>query len=151
MTASIKLGDHIARVIDIGRKCDESTMEGEFTHQGIVVSLDPISVVHFSNLDIKTANVLHTDLATFMNNKKYLFVIKHNNSLEPAETVRRALELFKDGYGPFHMTQKNCEHFCTYCKTGVSQSKQGDLYVQKGSQVKKYLVNQYQYDTIKIE
>ncbi|GAV92620.1 LRAT domain-containing protein [Cephalotus follicularis] len=40
------------------------------------------------------------------------------------ETVSTALEKLKTGFGKYNVLANNCEHFATYCKTGVKLSAQ---------------------------
>ncbi|XP_030534677.1 protein LEAD-SENSITIVE 1-like [Rhodamnia argentea] len=47
----------------------------------------------------------------------------------PGQVVEVAYELLKsNGFGKYDLTSKNCEHFATYCKTGVPASVQTAFY-----------------------
>ncbi|KAL3728028.1 hypothetical protein ACJRO7_032730 [Eucalyptus globulus] len=47
----------------------------------------------------------------------------------PEEVVNKAWELYGgDGFGEYNLIDNNCEHFATFCKTGVRASAQTALF-----------------------
>ncbi|KAF7848698.1 hypothetical protein BT93_L1725 [Corymbia citriodora subsp. variegata] len=46
----------------------------------------------------------------------------------PEQVVEAANELLRNGFGKYHLTGNNCEHFATYCQTGVRASVQTAFY-----------------------
>ena len=105
-----------------------------YTHHGI--DMGDGTVVHWalpeasekSLLDKHQASILRTPLKDFQRDSK-LKIKKYRNSLPADEAVKRALErLGENGY---HLVFNNCEHFASWCKTGIPESLQAEFWEMK--------------------
>lgn len=75
-----------------------------------------------------------SDIDTFINyNSDNQPIVRRNyskgNCRLPEETIKTAMYYVenREAWGKFHLTQRNCEHFATMCKTGISASAQLDI------------------------
>jgi len=62
--------------------------------------------------------------------KEVVYVYDYGGKCSPAEVVIRRAEAVARGEIPwddYHLTNNNCEHFATWCKTGEKYSKQVDV------------------------
>lgn len=102
---------------------------GAYYHHGIDAGNG--TVIHFSGepAQHEAAYVCRTPLDEFLKGGEMELVKYHDDTalLPPSETIARAEEqMGKRGYRLF---RNNCEHFATYCRTGVSYSKQVQKFV----------------------
>lgn len=100
----------------------------EYYHHGIFISNEE-GVVEFGGNDKKSATVKLVELLKFTNyGKRQLVRIAYPNymCLPPDVVVENAKKLLKSPqtWGSFNVMLNNCEHFATYCKTCIAQSKQ---------------------------
>src|SRR5437868_10571446 len=102
----LKPGDHIARVVDYKKKkYDGPDLNNQVSHHGIIISIDPIKVVHFNTTDDswnkRNACVLITDFELFRADKRYIFLIDHSSEqLEVSETLDLCNKFISEGYMP---------------------------------------------------
>ncbi len=102
-----------------------------FEHHGIdmgdgtVIHLAPEDGARIAWRDDRDRFCVRRDsLASFCNGRTPRLA-SHENSLQPDEIATRAESLIgKSGYG---LLDNNCEHFATYCCTGVPSSRQVDM------------------------
>lgn len=147
----LKAGDHIARVVDYKReKYDGPDLNNQMSHHGIIISVDPIKVVHFNTTDNswdkRKASVLVTDFELFRTDKRYIFLIDHSTEqLEVDETLGLCNKFSSEGYFPYHFIKNNCEHFVFHCKTGKIMSKQIQSFVNKRTATTGFLRGIYKF------
>lgn len=94
---------------------------GAYTHHGIDCG-DGTVIHHPGGLNQKLHAVIsHTSMASFSSDKQ-IFMKKYDMRDSRELVIRRAeSQLNKVGYDLFN---NNCEHFATWCMTGVKDSKQ---------------------------
>jgi hypothetical protein len=112
-------GDHI-RVKRLG-----------YYHHGI--DIGDGKVVHYSKINAE-AEVKETSLAEFLelelkngkleNGKIELEIVEYIESLPTDEVVRKAKS--REGTKKYNLIFNNCEHFASWCKTGMRISEQVD-------------------------
>lgn len=96
---------------------------GLYNHFGIYISDN--TVIHYAS---KTGSILEvavihaTSLQKFLNGSKNYSICYFSSGYSTRETVKRALS--RIGERKYNLFNNNCEHFVTWCKTGVSYSKQ---------------------------
>lgn len=91
-------------------------IKGIYEHHGI--DCGDGSVIHYRKSD---ETIARTAIATFTDGRK-VYVKDYPTSFIPDVVVRRAeSRLGERGY---NLIFNNCEHFATWCKTGVSDSQQ---------------------------
>ncbi len=130
-----------------------------YWHVGVYIGHE--EVIHFSSLDSDTSpknnKIIKTSLEQFLRGQKRLEKVKFPSpDAPPVSTKDDPLEFFfKDflfynpdyklypahevveraksrlGEAQYDLKSNNCEHFAIWCKTGISQSKQIDLLIQK--------------------
>lgn len=108
-------GDHLA------------VSRGLYTHHGILVG--ERSVIHLDGepFDGENSAVRRASLARFAKGGE-VWVVRHRSMLGREETLRRAeSRLGERGYD---LVFGNCEHFATWCRTGVARSAQVELAVR---------------------
>jgi hypothetical protein len=112
----LDIGDHICR-----------PTSGDQMHHGIVSGLYPTRVIHFNTADgskdKSKATVIETSLKSFMSGERELDRMTYNlrRSIWLTMEIARGC---KESYPPYHVTANNCEHFCTFCTTGIPYSEQ---------------------------
>jgi hypothetical protein len=121
----IEAGTHISRSnnsFDLHTLIHSTVIE----HHGIYINDE--CVIHLTGVDKTSSIVQKTTMAEFLNytgfgNEVSLFIYKHKHQFKSLEKVANlATSLIgKDGYDLFKF---NCEHFATYCSTGVLHSTQ---------------------------
>lgn len=151
--SDLKLGDHIAKVVDYKKtKYDGPSLENQVVHHGIIVSVNPIMVVHFNTTDNsfnkKKAKIIHTDLHIFRDNKRFIFRVYDDKSIDVKDTVNLCLQFLEEGYNEYNLLTNNCEHFVFHCKTGEKRSKQVEGFCRLGDKNKGFLRGIYRYDVI---
>ena len=119
---------------------------GVYYHYGIYVKEPFIraSVIHYTDEDSDFHGIVReTPLEDFLQEKNdfsvCLFNPKHYHHIYSGEeTVRRARS--KLGTGDYNILTNNCEHFATWCKTGVQNSSQFDKGIKTLLSVAVFLV-----------
>lgn len=110
---------------------------GDYYHHGIAVNSN--EVIHFtgekessSGCGIKDAIIKKTSLKSFLNGGILDFVFYRTKSVKsPEETVEIA-QSFLNRKVEYSVFNNNCEHFATFCKTGVWHSQQANDIIPKG-------------------
>ncbi|XP_010027166.1 uncharacterized protein LOC104417622 [Eucalyptus grandis] len=102
------------------RRCN-----GLYTHHGIYVGEG--TVIHFT----RTRGVDRTCLDCFRREGEKLHSLRSlptgwgNCKKSAREVVNKARDLHEGGgFGEYHLFNNNCEHFATFCRTGVRKSAQ---------------------------
>lgn len=118
---SLKCGDHVTRPL---RRIGGVAVAGA-SHHGIVSATGPgphdVRVIEFGGKDDAGA-VGEVSWAQFMNGESAFAVVEYTRADGPERVLERARgEL---GKGDYHLAHSNCEHFATWCKTGVHFSAQ---------------------------
>lgn len=106
-------------------------------HDGIYLGGD--QVIHFTSLEASklSARIQITSVAQFAGSDA-VSVLIYGACISPDEVVRRALSRFQNGdYGLFG---NNCQHFATWCKTGVARSRQVEFAMDVASGVAKAMM-----------
>lgn len=95
---------------------------GLYTHHGI--DMGDGTVVHFSGepLRMKDAVVCRIEMADFLQGGQAR-VVDHGGAALPAEAVMKNAGAML-GMRDYHPIFNNCEHFASYCKTGLRESRQ---------------------------
>ena len=95
---------------------------GLYSHHGIDMGDD--TVIHFSGepMNLRNAQVCRVGMADFLQGGE-LRVVAHGDGGRPPEEVLRAAEELV-GSRDYSVVFNNCEHFATYCKTGIRKSRQ---------------------------
>ena len=96
---------------------------GLYRHYGVYISDN--TVIHYASFggDFGRNVCIHaTSLRKFLNGSMGYEVCVFPNGFNGKETVKRALS--RIGERRYSLFANNCEHFATWCKTGVSYSKQ---------------------------
>ncbi|KAI8497803.1 hypothetical protein Bbelb_244550 [Branchiostoma belcheri] len=132
------------------RKGDQLAVDrGPYYHHMIVIEdpidLTKVSVIHYSN-DAKNGAIgvisgsgksgfpiaiVRKDVADISSNvgKGRVYRVDYDECASPYETVRRARS--KLGEVTYCPLTKNCEHFATWCKTGIYESSQSQAFLKK--------------------
>ena len=105
-------GDHI-RV----RRCG-----GLYSHHGI--DLGDGTVMHFSGEPLRQqdASICRVSLEDFLHGDELLVVGYGEEARSPEDVVAEALS--HEGESGYDVCLNNCEHFATFCKTGLHKSRQ---------------------------
>ena len=94
------------------------SLEGVYEHHGI--DCGDGTVIHQRK---RTETIERTSFATFMNHSKSkVYVRNYRTCFIPDAVVQRAESRL--GEKNYNLLFNNCEHFATWCKTGVSESRQ---------------------------
>jgi len=94
------------------------SLQGVYEHHGI--DCGDGTVIHQRK---RTETIERTSLATFMNEAKSKVYVRHYPvCFIPDVVVQRAQSRL--GEKNYNLLFNNCEHFATWCKTGVSESRQ---------------------------
>ncbi len=95
---------------------------GLYSHHGI--DMGDGTVIHFSGepTRLRDAQVCRVAMADFLQGEEAR-VVRHGDRERAAEEVVRAAEELV-GSRDYNVVFNNCEHFATYCKTGIRQSRQ---------------------------
>ncbi|KAH3736333.1 hypothetical protein DPMN_042896 [Dreissena polymorpha] len=109
----LQKGDHIA------------VFRGLYYHHAIYLGNGMIAEIGGSSKSLCKPRT--TTIDSFRKKAKYIIRIDYTY-LESAEVVQRALEVINNPktWGCYNLINNNCEHFATYCKTGLRWSPQGD-------------------------
>ncbi|MCS6813104.1 MAG: lecithin retinol acyltransferase family protein [Cyanobacteria bacterium] len=102
---------------------DFMNMEGLYEHHGI--DCGDGTVIHYRK---GTETVTRTSLEEFTDGRP-IYVKTYKVSYIPDVTVRRAESRL--GEQEYNLLTNNCEHFATWCKTGVSRSAQVENFVSR--------------------
>jgi hypothetical protein len=93
-------------------------MQGIYEHHGI--DCGDGTVIHLRK---RADTIERTSFATFVNNaKSKVYVRRYKTCFIPDVVVKRAESRL--GERNYNLLFNNCEHFATWCKTGVSESRQ---------------------------
>ena len=113
---------------------------GVYQHHGIYIGKWDIEVIHFTGRETKSKSTAHIRVAsldTFLCDGELHLVLydtdwaieklkiagtSHTMVSRPASTVIATAISFAQNphsWGDYHLLTNNCEHFATYCKTGV--------------------------------
>jgi hypothetical protein len=93
-------------------------MQGIYEHHGI--DCGDGTVIHLRK---RTDTIERASFATFMNHAKSKVYVRHYKTcFIPDVVVKRAQSRL--GERNYNLLFNNCEHFATWCKTGVSESRQ---------------------------
>lgn len=105
-------GDQIYIIIEF------LNIQGVYEHHGI--DCGDGSVIHLRK---RTNTIERTSFATFVNDAKSKVYVRHYSTcFIPDVVVRRAESRL--GERKYNLLFNNCEHFATWCKTGVNDSQQ---------------------------
>lgn len=121
--SSLKPGDHLAV---------QGERNGiEYHHHGIFIGFtEKEGVIHcIGKQETKNGNQLErSDLFEFNGGTKPIkrVIYEANKCFSPERVVETATSLLngRTKWDDFNLISNNCEHFATYCKTGVAKSKQ---------------------------
>ncbi|MGM0379541.1 MAG: lecithin retinol acyltransferase family protein [Bacillota bacterium] len=103
-----------------------------YKHYGI--EIENKQVIHFvgtSYLTRKNSKIEKTTLEKFSRNGKIKIVNKYEKKFSNKEIVQRAKTKLNSNFGGYSITENNCEHFATWCATGVKQAQQSNI-LKKG-------------------
>lgn len=117
LSSALEIGDHLI--------VPGQTPGIKYAHHGIYSSAH--KVIHFGGDNKDDAIVEEIDLYQFLpSNSKELKRIIYKKCLPPEKVLERARKVLnkKIPWGEYHLAFNNCEHFATYCKTGVGFSLQ---------------------------
>lgn len=108
-----------------------------FMHHGIYVGNG--RVVHYpgSSRLFDTGPIAEVDLVAFEHGRG-LQIEETPSLFDPDEVVRRARS--RIGEDAYRVRDNNCEHFCTWCRTGYPRSAQVETYTRPLSQVFAWVV-----------
>lgn len=111
-------------------------MEGYFKsfkyyHHGIFIGHQE-GIIEYGGSKKTNATVRNVSLEEFTDNcngNKQLKRIRHANCLPPQDVVQTALNFWTKQCTwnwnlPYSILTNNCEHFATFCKTGIAESNQ---------------------------
>ena len=95
---------------------------GLYSHHGI--DMGDGTVIHFSGepTRLRDAQVCRVAMADFLQGEEARVVLHGDRERAAEEVLRAAEELV--GSRDYSVVFNNCEHFATYCKTGIRQSRQ---------------------------
>ena len=99
-----------------------TTSRRGYTHHGVYVGDG--RVVHYSGLSgsWQCGPVEEVSLARFSAGRELRTVVHPTSVFSQEEIVRRARSRL--GENDYRLLTNNCEHFCNWCSTGVSHSRQ---------------------------
>ncbi|MGD0504117.1 MAG: lecithin retinol acyltransferase family protein [Steroidobacteraceae bacterium] len=99
-----------------------TTSRWGYSHHGVYVGHG--RVVHYSGLSgfWQCGPVEEVSLSRFANGHPVRVVDQLEPQYLPEETVRRARSRL--GENDYRLLTNNCEHFCNWCRSGVSRSEQ---------------------------
>lgn len=115
MTEALRLGTHL------------KVQRTGYTHHGIYVGNG--NVVHYSGFAeaFKKGKIELTSIDDFMGGEKDLYRVKYSTQCKTYsddEICERALSRLNENN--YNLVTNNCEHFATWCVTGVERSEQVD-------------------------
>jgi hypothetical protein len=95
-----------------------------YTHHGVYTGHG--RVVHYSGLSgfWQCGPVEEVALSGFAAGREVRIIERPGAAYSPEEIVRRARSRL--GEDDYRVLSNNCEHFCNWCRCGVSQSAQAD-------------------------
>ena len=101
-----------------------STSRFGYTHHGVYAGHG--RVVHYSGLSgvWQSGPVEEVSLFRFAGGREVRIVAHSGAAFSPEEIVRRARSRL--GEDDYRVLSNNCEHFCNWCRYGVSNSAQAD-------------------------
>jgi hypothetical protein len=111
----------MARGDQIYTQRDFLTMEGVYEHHGI--DCGDGTVIHYRK---GTETITRTSLEEFTDGRP-IYAKHYKVSYIPDVVIRRAESRL--GEQQYNLLYNNCEHFATWCKTGVSRSEQVEDFV----------------------
>ena len=117
-------GDHILVNGVSPLDCSLSSSSSFYYHHGIY---SDGYVYHFFGDTQRDASVKKSRIEDFLNGRSGLYRINYYGQLcyDSQRVVERADEIFQYGTWPgYDLVSNNCEHFVTYCKTGIAYSSQ---------------------------
>ena len=99
-----------------------TTSRRGYTHHGVYVGDG--RVVHYSGLSDswQCGPVEEVSVARFSAGREVRIVVHPTSLFSQEEIVRRARSRL--GENDYRLLTNNCEHFCNWCSTGVSHSRQ---------------------------
>lgn len=111
-------GDHIVVVDKKGTELP--------SHHGIFIGHGE-GIIHVAGR-VPNLTVRKTDFYVFIKNavgdKNELWRVIYENCSPPEEVINRAKQSLENSFGSYSIFKNNCEHFATYCKTGIAISLQ---------------------------
>ena len=81
-------------------------------------------VYHFQGSSPSEASIRWTTLSEFANGGKVRVCSFYDKKYSGSEIVNRAASKIGTDFGGYNLVTNNCEHFATWCATGVRQSMQ---------------------------
>lgn len=81
-------------------------------------------VYHYNGYTIDNVYVQHSSLGEFEDGGRAYVYSGYEARFSPDEIVRRAGSKLGSHFGGYNLYSNNCEHFATWCSTGVRQSRQ---------------------------
>ena len=103
-----------------------------YKHYGIEIENN--QVIHFvgtSYLTRRKSKIEKTTLDEFSRNGKIQIVNKYKKKFSNKEIVQRAKSKLNTNFEGYSIKTNNCEHFATWCATGIKQSQQSHV-LKKG-------------------
>jgi hypothetical protein len=99
-----------------------TTSRRGYTHHGVYAGRD--RVIHYSGLSgcWQCGPVEEVSLLRFAGGREVRIVQDSDSPYRPQEIVRRARSRL--GENDYRLLTNNCEHFCNWCRSGVSHSAQ---------------------------
>lgn len=95
-----------------------------YSHHGIYLGNG--YVIHYAGLceGLKSAPIEITTLDTFQGKAKKIEVVSYEGikCFSPEKIIERAMSRL--GEDSYHLVTNNCEHFASWCITGLAESKQ---------------------------
>lgn len=79
------------------------------------------TVIHYRKPETEEATISQTSMAEFSRGDR-IYLKRYTTSIMPEDVVNRATSRL--GEQQYDLLSNNCEHFATWCKTGVSDSAQ---------------------------
>ena len=122
----LKKGDHISVNGLSSGGCSLSSSSSFYDHHGIY---SDGYVYHFFGDTQRDASVKKSRIEDFLNGRSGLYRINYyeQSCYDSQRVVERADKIFRYGTWPeYDLVSNNCEHFATYCKTGIAYSNQVD-------------------------
>lgn len=116
----------------------------KFYHHGIFISHEE-GVIEFGGDDKSGATVKRVGLLKFTNNRKRDLIRERyrlpSMCFQPNVVVKNAKLLLKNPQHlpPYNLMLFNCEHFATYCKTGILKSNQCGFLWKYGTKLYEYI------------
>ena len=95
-----------------------------YSHHGVYLGNG--MVIHYASLceGLKSAPVEVTTLAVFQGKAKKVEVVSYAGikCFSPDQIIKRAMSRL--GENKYHLITNNCEHFASWCITGIAESQQ---------------------------